>query len=177
MIVFFLNLWTLAVVATISESFYQPEPLSEFEQRELKSMEMKISNMIPESFYNYHLMCSSSRARVNIKTMLIHNTVPSKFHDIILNTLHGSHNRVNMCPKWTTANIHTQPEAGSMKSIVLDERTPVGKVIYLLSAIDPERKPLFYFMRKAETEPIINENLFQVKTIKIGANWLDSTKI
>lgn len=161
----------LIALLPLSECFYKPEPLSKAESNLLNSMQAKISRMLPESFYNYYLMCSSENARVSLKSMLVHRSIPAKYHDTIVNTLHGSLNRKNKCPKWTTANIHRQPESGSMDELILDERTPVGQVVYLLSAIDPERQQLYYFIRRAENEPHTSDNLFSVNQIKIGENW------
>lgn len=161
----------LAVVMWTEADYYEPELLSPVELAQLEVMRLKILRMPLENFFNYHLMCSGSKSRVSLQARLVHKTVPSLYYDTILNTLHGSHSRRNRCPKWTSPNVHVTPQSGSMDQLVLDERTPVGHVVYLLSALDPEHKPLFYFLRKAENEPETSDDLFIVSQIKIGSNW------
>ena len=170
MILFSLSLVLIIFEATATSGFYKEEPFTNEERSQLASMGAKIANMNPSNYYNYFLMCLSATSRVNVKSMLVHKTVPSEYYDQILNTLHGSYNRKNKCPKWSSPNIHTRPESGPMERLVLDEATPVGQVVYLLSALDPERQPLFYFLRPAETEPQMT-SLFSVRQIKIGENW------
>lgn len=171
-----LKLSIFSILMLSIEAFYfnQANVIGPVEQAQLEAMRMKIARMPAENFYNYHVMCSGGGIpRVNLPARLVHKTVPSRYFDTILNTIHGSYNRINQCPKWTRQNTEEKgmPESGAMEHLALDEQTPVGQVVYLLSAADPERRPLYYFMRKAENEPETSDNLFEVTQIKIGYDW------
>lgn len=134
--------------ASVYECVYQTRNLTTDERIRVNELGTKIVQMDESLFYKYYYMCPGPQSRVDINSMLlVHETLPLNTHDLIRQTLHASLNRKNKCPKWSLDNVRTKPQSGSMSLLVVDESTPVGQVVYLLSAIDPEQKPLFYFIR------------------------------
>lgn len=166
-----------------ARGYYQDrikQPTSEETQR-LGQLKTQIEHMDESSFYNYHLMCTGyyEETRVNVKDLLVHRTIPAKYYDLISRTLEDSHNRKDKCPKWTNG-IQTDPKSGDMDHLVIDESTQPGQVVYLLSASDPERKPIYYFLRKAEDEQDAypdDDIIFSLNPIKMGKNWYAEVRL
>jgi hypothetical protein len=111
----------------------------------------------PNQFYNYSIMCPGTKNRVR-DVGQIDSTIPEKYHAMIMNTLSKkeqmSINRkdTNACPKWQ-ANVQIEngkAKSGGMETLVLEENTKVGTVVFKLNAADKE--PLIYYIRKAEKE-------------------------
>lgn len=65
-----------------------------------------------------------------------------------------------------------------MDVLSIPENTQVGDKVYLLLAMDPEQEPIYYFIRKAESEvendpdEPADDIIFRVNVIKMGFSWI-----
>lgn len=106
----------------------------------------------------------------------------SRFRKVVQETYTQPEFRANKCPKWYY-NFETRPKSGSMDVISIPENTQVGEKVYLLLAMDPEQAPIYYFIRKAESEvendpdEAADDIIFRVNVIKMGITWIGEVKI
>jgi hypothetical protein len=122
-----------------------------------------------ENFYNYTLLCSGSEARANREKSFIDNTIPDSRRSLVHQTWDDPSKRENKCPRWAPI----VDKSGAMESLEIAENTPVGTRVYMLSAIDPELKPLFYYVRKAEKEPANEPLIFNITTARTNkGEWI-----
>jgi hypothetical protein len=131
------------------------------------------------NFYNYSIICGGNDfdSRFNKDKSFVDQTIPFKFKEFLYDTFTSPSERKNKCPKWSNNNgddFYTV-RAGGMESIKISENSKIGQKFYTLTAIDPESKPIYYFIRKAETE---NEKypdeeiIFDVNSIRFGVSWI-----
>lgn len=100
-----------------------------------------------------------------------------RFRKVVQDTFLAPESRLNKCPKWSN-NFETRPRSGSMDVLSIPENTQVGDTVYLLLAMDPEQEPIYYFIRKAESEvendpdEPADDIIFRVNVIKMGFSWI-----
>lgn len=124
------------------------------------------------NFYNYSIICGGKAYESRADRAFTDNTIPSKFKSFAFSTYLKPELRLNKCPKWSN-NIETVPRSGGMDMLSIPENTKPGQKVYLLLAIDPESEPIYYFIRKAESETDeSDEIIFRVNVIRMGSNWL-----
>ncbi|CAF0762269.1 unnamed protein product [Brachionus calyciflorus] len=137
---------------------------------EIDFLKKNISN-----FYNYSIVCGGNTYESRADQTFSDNTIPIKFKNFVLETYLKPENRANKCPKWSY-NVETQPRSGGMDSLYLPENTKPGSKVYLLLAIDPESEPLFYFIRRAESETGAGDDpddiIFKVNVLRMGNSWM-----
>lgn len=149
--------------------------------RRINQLKSDVDNLLfkgpPEAFYNYSLICGGKEYESRGDRSFVDKTVPEKYRKLIAETFLSPESRANKCPKWSN-NVETSPRSGSMDVISIPENTRVGEKVYFLLAMDPEQQPVYYFMRKAETEVENNPNepaddiIFRVNVIKMGFTWI-----
>ncbi|RNA01642.1 Cadherin [Brachionus plicatilis] len=126
-------------------------------------------------FYNYSIICGGKRYEARADQTFTDRTIPENFKNLILETYLKPENRANKCPQWSY-NVETQPRSGGMESLLIPENTKLGHKVYFLLALDPESQPLFYFIRKAESEDGPDDDpddvIFKVNVIKMGNTWI-----
>jgi hypothetical protein len=129
-------------------------------------------------FYNYSVLCGGLEydSRVIREKAFLDKSIPNKYREFISKTYQAPNERQNKCPIWmNNIDTVTGSKSGGMEYLSLPESKLPGEKIYILSANDPESRPLFYFMRKSEVEQENfpdDEIIFNVSTIKVGNSWV-----
>ena len=149
---------SIALATTKADDTRALERLQAHVQQELTTNE--------SNFYNYSLICGGGEyeSRVNKDKTFVDATIPAHYRTFVLSTYLDASERENACPRWTStyaladdassssSSASSGIRSGSMEQIKLAENTPVGTRVYTLSAVDSDTRPIYYFVRRAESE-------------------------
>lgn len=146
--------------------------------QELKQFVIDVLMKNESNFYNYSIICGGNDfdSRFNKDKSFIDQTIPTKYKEFVYQTFKHPSERSNKCPKWSNNNGDDfSVRSGGMESIKIPENAKIGQKLYTLTATDPEAKPIYYFIRKAESE---KENypgedlIFEVNSTRFGNSWI-----